>query len=153
MFPRVLLVVFWANDQIQGGGDHGNFRFIAQLNESCGHPEQLLSGIVILGGEKSHGTEHLTCRIWCSLQVNGVITEINCSTYSWCQRELLGVGEKNPHTWCCKCCNCCTQQKTKKVWKKKKETQRKSELFPPSYNASSNFHFNQPSSYKNSGSL
>lgn len=44
-------------------------------------------------------------------------------------------------------------RRPKKFGKKKKETQRKSELFSPSYNASSNFHFNQPSSYKNSGSL
>ena len=131
MFPRVLLVVFWANDQIQGGGDHGNFRFIAQLNESCGHPEQRLSAIVILGGEKSRGTEHLTCRIWCSLQVNSVITEINCSTYSWCQRELLGVGEKTHTPDVASVVTVVHNKRPKKFGKKKKRHRGRVSFFPP----------------------
>lgn len=58
-------------------------------------------------------------------------TEINCSTYSWYQRELLGVGEKTHTPDVASVVTVVHNKRPKKCGEEKRETQRKSELFFP----------------------
>ena len=85
MFPWVLWAAL-ANNQIQGGGGHGNLRFVAKSDVSDGYPGDLWPAIGIWSGGESCGAEPLTCRVWCCHQIDSIRIELHCSTPSWCRR-------------------------------------------------------------------
>lgn len=49
------------------------------------------------GDGQSCGTEHLTYKIGCYLQVGSVRIELDCGASSWCLRTAWWCGEQNPH--------------------------------------------------------
>lgn len=66
--------------------------------QSLGQKYRWQSGLVtdIWRGCQPCRIESLTCRIWCSLQVDRVRGELNCRTPCWCQRVSWCCGNHSP---------------------------------------------------------